>query len=71
MRAAVAPIPSSPPTVATSTDSPSTTRMISGGANPSVRRIAISRVRSRTLIATVLAETSRIVNVTAAHTTAR
>ena len=34
-------------------------------------RIAISRVRSRTAIATVLAETSRIVNVTAAQIAAR
>src|SRR5258707_732635 len=58
-------IPIAPPISEISEDSPTIIPRIAPGVNPSVFRIPTSRIRSRTDIEIVLAETSKIVNVTA------
>src|SRR5262252_2180421 len=60
--------PMMPPTTATRTPSPTTSRKIVADGNPSVRMTAISVVRSLTDIAIVLPATNSVVSTTASAT---
>src|SRR5262249_1132762 len=57
--------PSTPPTTAIRLASPTTMAKTSAGENPSVFKMPTSRVRSRIDMESMLAETSRMVKVTA------